>query len=78
MFSFVNRNGKQRLRKNKRRSEMRRRRRSPGYVLCKKELVMNRLSETLCEPSVLKNRPNENGDVKRQTRLCVKLRQRQC
>lgn len=66
---FFNRKEKLPLRRNKRESELRRRRKQPGYELSKSELVMSRLSEMLFELSEHKNRPRGNGERKKQRRL---------
>lgn len=66
---FFNRKEKLPLRRNKRESELRRRRKQPGYELSKSELVMSRLSEMLFELSEHKNRLRGNGERKKQRRL---------
>lgn len=68
-LTFFNRKEKLRLRRNKRESELRRRRKQPGYELSKSELVMSRLSEMPFELSEHKNRPRGNGERKKQRRL---------
>lgn len=56
------------LRRNKRESELKRRKKQPSYEPFRNEPVMSRLNVMPSEPSELKSKPRENGERKKRKR----------